>query len=228
MISPMTSYEWLSINSTKLHQSCNLETSFVKFLFCATTWPTWQGAALSSFVTWLDSVSFGSCDVEKVHAVVARSTCGSQNVQSTLAVGPLLQFAMLKKKHSIVARSTFGEVKTWQNTWGPRTTFGSWDVVPLSKKCTPLRREAHCTRWTVMSHGDLEVNTLKKIKTTGFRTTFRRFDVPVDVNVNNKCNNNNCQQRQQHLEVNNVWRTEFFSATILICQMSFCEQIAWV
>ena len=27
--------------------------------------------------------TFGSCDVEKVHAVVARSTCRSQNVQST-------------------------------------------------------------------------------------------------------------------------------------------------
>ena len=27
--------------------------------------------------------TFGSCDVEKVHAVVARSTCPSQNVQST-------------------------------------------------------------------------------------------------------------------------------------------------
>ena len=27
--------------------------------------------------------TFGSCDVEKVHAVVARSTCGSQNVQNT-------------------------------------------------------------------------------------------------------------------------------------------------
>ena len=27
--------------------------------------------------------TFGSCDVEKVHAVVARSTCLSQNVQST-------------------------------------------------------------------------------------------------------------------------------------------------
>ena len=27
--------------------------------------------------------TFGSCDVEKVHAVVARSTFGSQNVQNT-------------------------------------------------------------------------------------------------------------------------------------------------
>ena len=29
--------------------------------------------------------TFGSCDVEKVHAVVARSTFGSQNVQNTSA-----------------------------------------------------------------------------------------------------------------------------------------------
>jgi len=51
-------------------------------------------------------VAFRNCDVEKVHAVVARSTFPSQNVQ----------------KH---------------------TTFGALLEVEMSKKCTPLWREAH-------------------------------------------------------------------------------------
>ena len=50
--------------------------------------------------------AFGSSDVEKVHAVVARSTFRSQNVQKHLVLGALLD-------------------------------------VEMSKKCTPLWREAH-------------------------------------------------------------------------------------
>ena len=50
--------------------------------------------------------TFGSWDVEKVHAVVAESTFRSQNVQNTM-LGALLE-------------------------------------VEMSKKCTPLWREAHC------------------------------------------------------------------------------------
>ena len=46
--------------------------------------------------------TFGSCDVEKVHAVVPQSTCRSQNVQNT----------------------TCSDHKTHQL----RTTFGSWDT----------------------------------------------------------------------------------------------------
>ena len=45
---------------------------------------------------------------EKLHAVVARSTFPSQNVQNTPASdGPLLAVEMLKKVHAVVARSTF-------------------------------------------------------------------------------------------------------------------------
>ena len=65
--------------------------------------------------------TFGSCDVEKVHAVVARSTFRSQHVTKHTSSGPLL-------------------------------------AVEMSKKCTPLWREAH-----------FEV---KMLKTLGVRTTF--------------------------------------------------------
>ena len=157
---------------------------------------------------------------EKLHAVVARSTCPSQNVQNTSAsdhfwklrcrksacscgakhiskskctkhtmLGPLLEVEMSKKRTPLWSEAHF-EVKTYK-THHSRTTFGSWDVekvhavlarstfrsqnvknttcsrtlleVQMSKKCTPLWREAH-----------FEV---KMLKTPGFRTPFGGSDV---------------------------------------------------
>ena len=143
--------------------------------------------------------TFGSWDVEKVHAVVARSTFPSQNVQNTstsdhfwklrcrksarrcgakhiskskctkhINVGPLLEVEMSKKCTALWREAHF-QVKMYK-THQRRTTFGSWDVekvhavvagrhiskskctkhinvgplleVEMSKKCTPLWREA--------------------------------------------------------------------------------------
>ena len=53
--------------------------------------------------------TFGSCDVEKVHAVVARSTFPSQNVQNTPCSDHFWRFRCRKsveKVHAVVARST--------------------------------------------------------------------------------------------------------------------------
>ena len=50
--------------------------------------------------------TFGSCDVEKVHAVVARSTFPSQNVQ-TPGVRTTFGSCDVEKVHAVVARSTF-------------------------------------------------------------------------------------------------------------------------
>ena len=47
--------------------------------------------------------TFGSCDVEKVHAVVARSTFPSQNVQNRTTFGG----SDVEKVQAVVARSTF-------------------------------------------------------------------------------------------------------------------------
>ena len=57
--------------------------------------------------------TFGSCDVEKVHAVVARSTFPSQNAQNTPCSDHFWRFRCRKS------------------------------VEKVSKKCTPLWREAH-------------------------------------------------------------------------------------
>ena len=70
--------------------------------------------------------TFGSWDVEKVRAVVARSTFPSQNVTNHTMVGPLLEVAMSKKCTPLWREAHF-EVKMYK-TPQLRTTFGSWDV----------------------------------------------------------------------------------------------------
>ena len=90
--------------------------------------PLWREAhfQVKMYKTPQLRTAFGSWDVAKVHAVVARSTFRSQNVKNTRGFGPLLE-------------------------------------VQISKKCTPLWREAH-----------FEVNMLK---TPGVRTTLGGSDV---------------------------------------------------
>ena len=70
--------------------------------------------------------TFGSWDVEKVHAVVARSTFPSQKCTKHLSVGPLLEVEMSKKCTPLWREAHF-EVKMYK-TPQRRTTFGSWDV----------------------------------------------------------------------------------------------------
>ena len=70
-------------------------------------------------------LTFGSWDVEKVHAVVARSTFRSQNLQNT-SVSDDFWKLRCGKVHAVVARSTFGSQNV--KTLGVRTTFGSSDL----------------------------------------------------------------------------------------------------
>ena len=164
--------------------------------------PLWCEAhfEVKSVKNWRSRTTFGSWDVKKVHAVVARSTFPSQNVQNTRGSdhfwklrcrksarrcgamhiskskctkhtrsGPLLEVVMSKKVHAVVVRSTFPS-QNGQNTpfsdhfWKLRcrksarrcgakhiskskctkhTILGPLLEVEMSKKCTPLWREAH-------------------------------------------------------------------------------------
>ena len=73
--------------------------------------------------------TFGSWDVEKVHAVVARSTFRSQNMSKCTkhtSSGPLLALEMSKKRTPLWREAHF-QVKMYK-THHVRTTFGSWDV----------------------------------------------------------------------------------------------------
>ena len=101
--------------------------------------------------------TFGSWDVKKVHAVVARSTFRSQNAQST----PLSDhFSKLRCRKS--ARRC-GAKHISKSKCTKHTILGPLLEVEMSKKCTPLWREAH-----------FEV---KMYKAHHSRTTFRSWDV---------------------------------------------------
>ena len=101
--------------------------------------------------------TFGSCDVEKVHAVVARSTFPSQNVQNTSASDHFWKLRCRKSARRCGAKHISKSKSTKHTRSGPLLE------VAMSKKCTPLWREAH-----------FEV---KMYKTHHARTTFGGSDV---------------------------------------------------
>ena len=74
---------------------------------------------------------------KKLHAVVGRSTCPSQNVQTRQHRTTFGSWDV-EKVHAVVARSTFPSQKCKKNH-----TFGPLLHVQMSKKCTRLWREAH-------------------------------------------------------------------------------------
>ena len=90
--------------------------------------PLWREAhfQVKRYKTPQRRTTFRSCDVEKVHAVVARSTFPSQNVQNTSASDDFLEVAMSKKCTPLWREAHF-QVKMYK-TPQLRTTFGSWDV----------------------------------------------------------------------------------------------------
>ena len=70
--------------------------------------------------------TFRSWDVEKVHAVVVRSTFPSQKYQKTKSLRPLLEVE-LSKECTPLWREAHFQVKMVKAPH-VRTTFGSWDV----------------------------------------------------------------------------------------------------
>ena len=80
---------------------------------------------------------FGSCDVEKVHAVVARSTFPSQNVQNTPFSDHFWKLRCRKSARRCGAKHISKSKCTKHTRSGPLL------AVEMSKKCTPLWREAH-------------------------------------------------------------------------------------
>ena len=101
--------------------------------------------------------TFGSWDVEKVHVVVARSTCGSQNVKNTRGSDHFWRFRCRKSARCCGAKHM------WKSKCTKHIMVGALLEVEMSKKCTSLWREAH-----------VEV---KMLKTLGVRTTFGGSDV---------------------------------------------------
>ena len=118
--------------------------------------PLWREAhfQVKMYKTPQRRTTFGSCDVEKVHAVVARSTFPSQNVQNTSASDRFWKSRCPKSARRCGAKHISKSKCTKHTILGPLLE------VEMSKKCTPLWREA-----------------VKMYKTPGVRTTFGGSDV---------------------------------------------------
>ena len=121
--------------------------------------PLWREAhfQVKMYKTHQVRTTFGSCDVEKVHAVVARSTFPSENVQNTPGPGHFWKLRCRKSARRCGAKHMSKSKCTKHTNVGPLLE------VAMSKKCTPLWREAHFQ--------------VKMYKTHHVRTTFGGSDV---------------------------------------------------
>ena len=125
---------------------------------------------------WRSRTTFGSWDVEKVHALVARSTFPSQNVQNTPFSDHFWKLRCRKSARRCGAKHILKSTCTKHLSVGPLLE------VEMSKKCTPLWREAH-----------FEV---KMYKTHHARTTFGGSDVEKvhAVVVRSTCPSQKCKK----------------------------------
>ena len=121
--------------------------------------PLWREAhfQVKMYKTPHVRATFGGSDVEKVHAVVARSTLRSQNVQNTTCSRHFWRFGCRKSARRCGAKHISKSKCTKHHMFAPLLE------VRMSKKCTPFWREAH-----------LEV---KMYKTHQVRTTLGGSDV---------------------------------------------------
>ena len=108
---------WEMKNCTPLWREAHFEVQMYKTHHCRTT--------------------FGSWDVEKVHAVVARSTFQSQSAQNTPCSD---HFWKLRCRKSALR---CGAKHISKSKCTKHAILGSLLEVEMSKKCTPLWREAH-------------------------------------------------------------------------------------
>ena len=121
--------------------------------------PLWREAhfQVKMYKTPQLRTTFGSWDVEKVHAVVARSTFPSQNVQNTPGSDHFWKLRCWKSARRCGAKHIS------KSKCAKHTRFGPLLEVEMSKKRTPLLREAHFQ--------------VKMYKTPQLRTTFGSWDV---------------------------------------------------
>ena len=127
--------------------------------------------------------TFGSWDVEKVHAVVAPSTFWSQNVQNTPGSDHFWKLRCRKSARRCGAKHIL------KSTCTKHTRFGPLLEVEMSKKCTPLWREAHFqvkmykTQHVRATFGGSDV---EKVHAVVARSTFRSQNV-LEVRMLKKC-----------------------------------------
>ena len=152
--------------------------------------PLWREAhfQVKSVKNWRSRTTFWSWDVEKVHAVVARSTFPSENVQNTTWSDHFWKLRCRKSARRCGAKHISKSKVLKTDGLGPLFE------VEMSKKCTPLWREAHFQ--------------VKSVKNWRSRTNFLSWDVEKVHAV----------WREAHLQVKSVknWRsrTTFWSSDV--------------
>ena len=121
--------------------------------------PLWREAhfQVKMYKTHQVRTTFVRCDVEKVHAVVARSTFPRENVQNTPGPDHFWKLRCRKSARRCGAKHMSKSKCTKHTNVGPLLE------VAMSKKCAPLWREAHFQ--------------VKMYKTPHVRTTFGGSDV---------------------------------------------------
>ena len=187
---------WEMKNCTPLWREAHFQVKMYKAHHSRTTFGSWDVKKVHAVVarstfpsqnvkTQQCRTTFGSWDVEKVHAVVARSTFPSQNVQNTPFSDHFWKLRCRKSARRCGAKHISKSKCTKHNNVGPLLE------VQMSKKCTPLWREAHFQ--------------VKSVKNWLSRTTFWRSDVEK---VSKKCTP---LWREAHFEVKSVKNWGFWA-----------------
>ena len=104
---------WEMQNCTPLWREANFEVKMYKAPQCRTT--------------------FGSCDVEKVHDVVARGIFPSQNAQNTHHSQTTFGSWDVEKVHTVVARRTFGSQNVQNTPAKDSAPSKTWEFCSISK-----------------------------------------------------------------------------------------------
>ena len=135
--------------------------------------PLWREAhfEVKMYKTPQLRTTFGSCDVEKVHAVVARSTFRSQNVQNTHQLRTTFGSCDVEKVHAVVARSTFPS----QNVKNTRGSDHFWKLRcwKSARRCGAKHiSKSKCTKHTMLgtTFGGSDV---EKVHAVVAQSTFR-------------------------------------------------------
>ena len=152
--------------------------------------PLWREAHLEvkMYKTHHSRTTFGSWDVEKVHAVVARSTFWSQNVQNTPGSDHFWKLRCQKSARRCGAKH-ISKSKCTKHTRS-RTTFGSWDVekvhAVVARSTFPSQNvqnttcSRHFWRFRCRKSARRSLRSTFQVtmyKTLHFTTTFGRSDV---------------------------------------------------
>ena len=138
--------------------------------------PLWREAHLQvkMYKTHQARTTFGSWDVEKVHAVVARSTFRSENVRNTPWSDHFWKLRCRESARRCGAKHISKSKCTKHTRCGPLL------AVEMLKKCTPLWREAHFeVKMYKAHHGRTTFggSDVEKVQALVVRSTFRSQNV---------------------------------------------------